>query len=116
MDSKLTLAWLAAAVFAVWRVAHLLWGEDGPWDAIARFRRLCGNGMMGRLLDCFYCVSLWVAAPAGYLLGATWSERIVLSLALSGGAILLQRTTSRGEPTAPVPVWQEIPNADEANR
>lgn len=44
-------------------------------------------------MDCFYCLSLWVALPfAAWLVGA-WSARVVVWLALSGGAILLERMT-----------------------
>src|SRR5437773_3849614 len=49
-------------VLGVWRITHLLWGEDGPGDIFVRVRRLAGKSFFGRLLDCFYCLSLWVAA------------------------------------------------------
>ena len=103
----LSLAEFAAAVLAVWRLAHLLWGEDGPWDVFVRYRRFCGSGFLGKLLDCFYCLSLWVAMPAGYLLGRAWGERILLWLALSGGAILLERVTSAPSPPPAMPEWRE---------
>jgi hypothetical protein len=32
------------SILAVWRVAHLLWGEDGPGDIVVRVRRLVGEG------------------------------------------------------------------------
>lgn len=82
-------------VLAVWRVTHLLYAEDGPWDVIVRVRRLAGTGFWGRLLDCFYCLSLWMAAPLAVLLGSGWAERLLLWPALSAGAILLERATSR---------------------
>ena len=77
---------------AVWRVTHLLAAEDGPFDIIVRIRRRLGAGFWGRLMDCFYCLSLWVAAPFAWLLGAGWREWILLWLALSAAAILLNRT------------------------
>ena len=86
---------LVIAVLAVWRVTHLFWGEDGPWDIFVRLRRLAGDGLFGSLLDCFYCLSLWIAAPLGWLLAHTWLERILLWLALSAGAILLERISAR---------------------
>ena len=82
-------------VLAVWRVTHLLYAEDGPWDTIVRVRRLAGAGFWGRLLDCFYCLSLWIAAPLAVLLGSGWAERLLLWPALSAGAILIERVTSR---------------------
>ena len=60
---------LLLAVFATWRLSTLLARDDGPWDAIARLRATLGDGPWGRLLDCFHCVSLWVAAPLAWALG-----------------------------------------------
>ncbi len=88
---------LILAVLGVWRVTHLLWGEDGPGDIVIRLRRLAGDGFFGRVLDCFYCLSLWIAAPFAIAIAATWPERALAWLGLSGGAILLERLTSREE-------------------
>ena len=85
----------------VWRVTHLLNAEDGPWDISAKLRRGAGPGFFGRLLDCFYCLSLWVAAPFAWFLGTEHGERFQLWLALSAGAILLERLTSRPKMIAP---------------
>jgi hypothetical protein len=79
------------SVFASWRLAHLLAHEDGPWDLLARLRAALGDGALGRLMDCFYCVSLWVAAPFGLLVGRTAQECALAWLALSGAACLLER-------------------------
>src|SRR5581483_3743261 len=86
---------LIVGILAVWRLTHLLQAEDGPWELSYRLRRAVGQGFWGKLLDCFYCLSLWAAAPAAWLLGNVWRERILLWLALSGGAILLERATAQ---------------------
>ena len=86
---------LLLGVLVVWRVTHLLVAEDGPWDVIIRLRRRAGASVWGRLLDCFLCLSLWSAAPLALLLGREWVERLLLWPALSAGAILLERVTSR---------------------
>jgi hypothetical protein len=83
---------LILGILGVWRVTHLLNAEDGPIKLLARLRRLVGSGFWGELLDCFYCLSLWVAAPFAFLLGDSRREVLLLWLALSGAAILLQRT------------------------
>jgi len=83
--------WLLLAILAVWRVTHLLQAEDGPWDLVVRLRRLAGSGFWGGLMDCFYCLSLWIAAPLAYFVGTGWKERLILWPALSAGAILLER-------------------------
>lgn len=85
---------LVAGILATWRVTHLITAEDGPWNVIARLRGLAGSGVMGQLMDCFYCLSLWVALPLALWLAEDWGVRVVAWLALSGGAILLERVTS----------------------
>jgi Protein of unknown function (DUF1360) len=87
--------WLVLGTLAVWRVVHLLNAEDGPWGLVTSFRRLAGEGFWGEVLDCFYCLSLWVGAPLGVFLGQSWAERLLLWLAFSGGASLLEQATSR---------------------
>jgi hypothetical protein len=93
--------WLVLGVLGVWRVTHLLHAEDGPWNFLVRLRRSLGNGFWGGLLDCFYCLSLWIAIPVALLVGQGWKERLLLWPALSGAAILLERLTARPEAQAP---------------
>lgn len=97
---------LILGVLAVWRITHLLNAEDGPWDVLVKLRTLAGNAVFGSLLDCFYCLSLWVAAPLAWLLGDSWELRLLLWPALSGGAILLEKLTSR-EPATPTAEYYE---------
>jgi hypothetical protein len=92
--------WLTLGIFTVWRITHLLNAEDGPWDLMVALRRMAGEGFLGDLLDCFYCLSLWIALPFALWLGPTWMERVLLWPALSGGAILLERSTVP-EPAVP---------------
>lgn len=82
----------------VWRITHLLYGEDGPWDVVVRLRRVAGDGFWASLLDCFYCLSLWVSLPLAFAIANKWGERLLLWPALSAGAILLERfiTKERG--------------------
>ena len=84
---------LILGALCVWRVTHLLSAEDGPGDLLVRLRRRAGNGFWGRLLDCFYCSSLWVAIPFALLLAEGWREGLLSWLAFSAGAILLERAT-----------------------
>ena len=79
-------------------MTHLLNAEDGPWEAFVRLRRLAGSSIWGELLDCFYCLSLWVAAPFALLLTSNWREGLLSWLALSGGAILLERVSATPDP------------------
>jgi len=83
----------AAAALAAWRLTHLLAMEDGPADAVVRVRARLGDGVVGRLFDCFYCLSVWVAAPLALLVCRDPLERLVTWMALSGAACLLERVT-----------------------
>jgi hypothetical protein len=105
--------WLTVGVLCVWRVTHLFYGEDGPWNALAKLRQWAGEGFWGGLLDCFYCLSLWMAAPFAYLLGQTRLEKLLLWPALSGGAILLERITSREQRVPPVQYFEDAEHEKE---
>jgi len=93
---------LVLGILAVWRVTHLLNAEDGPWQLMIRLRRRAGHGFWAELLDCFFCLSLWVAVPFAVLLARRWTEGVLLWLALSAGAILLERFTTRPQVLPPV--------------
>ena len=82
--------WFVLGVLAVWRVTHLLHVEHGPWGALTRLRSAAARIGLGDLFACFYCLSLWIAAPAAWWLGATWPGRLIAWLALSAGAILVE--------------------------
>ncbi|MGA7343181.1 MAG: hypothetical protein WBE72_01165 [Terracidiphilus sp.] len=107
---------LTVGAAAAWRITHLLQAEDGPWDALARLRRLAGNGVWGKMLDCFNCTSVWVALPMAAAMGATYKERLFLWPALSGAAILLERATNRTPHYAPLAEWHEVPEKESPER
>jgi hypothetical protein len=88
---------------ATWRIASLLTREEGPYGLFSRLRGSGEGRGLRAALQCLYCTSLWVAAPlSGFV--APWSWRsIVIWLALSGGACLLDRATQRGLEVAPLP-------------
>ena len=58
-------------------------------------RSAANKGFWASLLDCFYCLSLWIAVPFAALLGDGWEERLLFWPALSGGAIVLERLTAK---------------------
>ena len=98
------------AVLATWRVTHLLAREDGPANVIYRIRRLLGSGFLGKLADCFYCLSIWIAAPFCLFVTTGALERLVTWLALSGAACLAERLHEHEGP-APV-VIQNLQNQE----
>lgn len=91
---------LVLAILATWRVAHLVAREDGPFEIIVRLRARVGNGVLGALMDCPYCLSMWVAIPFAFLLGQGLAAWLTAWLAISGGASLCERLTE--QPDAPI--------------
>jgi hypothetical protein len=91
---KMGMTQFIIITLAVWRITHLIQAEDGPWDVVVRLRRLLGNGVLGHLMDCFYCLSLWIALPFGCLFGTTVPDMLLLWAAFSGSAIILERVSS----------------------
>jgi Protein of unknown function (DUF1360) len=79
---------------AIWRITHLLAKEDGPWDMIYHIRKAAGAGFFGNLLDCFYCLSIWIALLFAIWLGVDWWQKILYWFALSGAACLLEQATT----------------------
>lgn len=98
---------LVLIILAVWRVTHLLAEEDGPFDIIFLLRKKAGTGFFGSLLDCFYCVSVWVAFPFGLWAGEYWWEKIVMWLAFSGAACLLEQATGKTKNNTNKPDYYE---------
>lgn len=99
--------WLILGILSVWRITHLIQAEDGPWDIIVRIRRLAGRSVFGKLMDCFYCLSLWIAIPFAYAIGYGWKQWILLELSLSAGAILLEKITNKQPENLPVHYTEE---------
>lgn len=89
---------LVIAVLATWRIAHLIAREDGPFDIIVTLRVKAGAGMIGRLMDCPYCLSLWIGIPFVFMLANDLFSGIAAWLAISGGASALERCFERSNP------------------
>jgi hypothetical protein len=100
---------LLIAALCTWRLTHLLQAEDGPWDISVHIRRAAGDGFFGHLLDCFYCLSLWIALPIAWAIHESALHLALLWPALSGAAILMERitTTSAVDASAPAAEYRE---------
>ena len=90
------------AVLATWRITHLLAKEDGPADLVVRCRARLGHGMAGKLMDCFECLSVWVAVPIAFFVSRRPLDLLLIWLALSGAACLLERVAQ--EPVVIQPI------------
>ncbi|HZH67307.1 MAG TPA: DUF1360 domain-containing protein [Flavisolibacter sp.] len=82
-------------VIAVWRLTHLISAEDGPFDVIIKLRRMAGTGFFGKLMDCFYCLSMWMGVAAALLATTDLKEVVVLTLYYSGASLLLEKLTNK---------------------
>ena len=87
MGTSLWFRFVVSAL-AVWRLANLLAAEDGPWDLIVRVRRKLGTTSGGKLMDCLYCLSVWISVPFAFYVVDGALNRFVVWLALSGAASL----------------------------
>jgi hypothetical protein len=115
---------LVLAVLATWRVTHLLASEDGPGDVIFRVRRSLGQSFTGKLIDCFNCLSFWIAAPMALFVSRQPLGWFMTWLAVSGGACLLERTVREPVIVQSLPqsspgdlghvLWPETRTADNA--
>jgi hypothetical protein len=91
------------AALATWRLAHLLAEEDGPGDVVVRLRARLGDSAAGRAMDCFYCLSLWVAAPLALAVARDAGGFVLVWLGCSGAACLLERATAARDPLSHPP-------------
>ena len=82
-------------VIVVWRLTHLFSAEDGPFDLIIRFRKLLGESFWGKLMDCFYCLSIWLGLVFACMEGNNPKEIIMLTLFYSGASILVEKLTNK---------------------
>ena len=82
-------------VLFVWRLTHLISKEDGPFDLIYNLRTFVGDGFFGKLMDCFYCLSIWISLIPAIYIGHNLTEIIILCFAFSGGAIILEKLTNK---------------------
>ena len=117
-NGKFRMDWLrfTLGAIAAWRITHLLIVEDGPWQSFARIRRIAATSGLRGLLDCFYCLSLWVAIPFSVLLGHSTTDRLLMWPALSGSAILLENLSTRLGGAAPPTYFEEGEDNDELLR
>jgi hypothetical protein len=109
--TSVSLVALVVGVLGVWRITPLLSVENGPGDLFVRLRLFLGRGLVGQAIECFDCLSLWVAIPFALALGASWLDRLLWWPALSGGAMVISRAVSRSTPD-PVALYVEDPQEE----
>lgn len=78
---------------AVWRLAHLLTRENGPWDLVSRARSALGIEQLSRTSTGFYFLSLLAALPPAFWMSTSRMGFFMQWMALSAVACLLEKTT-----------------------
>lgn len=90
---------------ASWRIASLLYSEDGPFKVFRRLRAKLGiihdedgfpaaypENLLGKTFECFWCLSLWVSLFV--TLAITFATEVkmpgVLWLGGGAGAIMIE--------------------------
>ena len=107
----------AVASLATWRLAHLLAEEDGPLEVVVRLREGAGETWVGELMDCFFCLSVWVAAPLALLVTRRKRDLPTLWLGISGAACILEQATGpRPSPDPAAAVPRKPPSASPVDR
>lgn len=100
MNNWLKLVLLSLACY---RLAQLFVFDEGPFNIFDRIRILAGaydydsqgraKTNLGRLINCPYCVGIWVALPLGIMVsGISWYIPLWW-FAIAGGQAFLQGLT-----------------------
>jgi hypothetical protein len=91
------LVWLLLTVLAVWRLTALIAYESGPFGLLVTLRRGLVRIGLGRLVDCFYCLSLWTSCAAILVFPISRATPLVI-LGVAGAVAIIERGLS-GSPT-----------------
>ena len=99
------IEWLILLSCATWRISSLLYDEAGPWKMFIWLRERLGvlhdedgtpvgYSKWAEILECFWCITIWVSLgltiPTALLEGVSPWDTILLWLASSTGAILIE--------------------------
>jgi len=88
------------SVLATWRITALVAYESGPFRSLEALRRFLVVIRLGRLVSCFHCLGVWLAAVVALLVFRWEPSVILLWLALAGAVSIIERwlggTTSPG--------------------
>jgi hypothetical protein len=96
VDFKLVWCFTLCAL-AVWRIAHLIARESGPWNLYLRMRTALGFDVLSRTMACFYGLSLLTALPPALWLSSGRMDFLVQWMAISAVACLLEKATQKAQ-------------------
>jgi hypothetical protein len=79
------------SVLATWRITALVAYESGPFRSLEALRRLLVVIRLGRLVSCFHCLGLWIAALVTLIVYRWEPSAILLWLAVAGAVSIIER-------------------------
>jgi uncharacterized membrane protein len=90
--------WLLLTILTVWRVTALLAYESGPFGVFVSLRRGLVKVRLGRLVGCFYCLSMWISCAVVLVFPLTWATPVVI-LGVAGAVAIIERFLSGASTT-----------------
>jgi hypothetical protein len=89
------------SVLATWRITASVAYESGPFRILERLRRLLVVIRLERLVSCFHCLGLWVAAGVAIIVFRWDLSTVLFWLGLAGAVSIIERwlggSTSTGD-------------------
>jgi Protein of unknown function (DUF1360) len=87
------------SVLATWRITALVAYESGPFRILERLRRLLVVIRLGRLVSCFHCLGLWIAAGVALIVYRWDLATLLVWLGLAGAVSIIERWLDGGTST-----------------
>lgn len=97
---KISVFQFVLYALAVFRIALMVSKEDGPAWIFRKLRKVPPPRSSARQgLSCPFCVSVWAAIPmtAQAFYQPLWGELVVMVLALSAVAVILNQAFTKGD-------------------
>jgi hypothetical protein len=85
--------WLLLTILSVWRLTALIAYEAGPFDLMVAVRRGLVTIGLGRLVGCFYCLSIWTSFAAVIVFPLSADTPLVI-LGVAGAVAIVERVLS----------------------
>jgi len=82
------------STLAVWRIGHMILDENGPFNVFGKLANYTDklkykDGGLKQLLNCFYCMSVYLSIPFSIYLANNVLEFFIYVLAMSALSIFL---------------------------
>ena len=82
---------LVVVILGVWRLTSFICYDAGPFGLFSRARKILYQLRLGALVECFHCMSVWVAAAVVVTVYEPALSSLLLVVAVSGGTSLIER-------------------------